>query len=149
MSPTRAKVRAARPTDIEDMLTLLAAAELPLEGVAKAPGNFLVAEVDGRVIALGGLEAHGPDALLRSVAVAGAHRGRGLGTAIFDQLWQRAIAVGYDGVYLLTTTAEDYFACLGFDRIDRAEAPSAIRRSAEFRDLCPASAVLMRRLVST
>ena len=45
----------------------------------------------------------------------------------------------------LTTTAADYFARLGFVRIDRDAAPPAIRATAQFASLCPASAHVMRR----
>ena len=48
-------------------------------------------------------------------------------------------------VYLLTTTAHDYFARRGFADCARGEAPAAIRDSWEFRTGCPTSSSLMRR----
>ncbi|WP_228434553.1 hypothetical protein [Natrarchaeobaculum aegyptiacum] len=50
-----------------------------------------------------------------------------------------------DALYLLTTTAVDFFAARGYDEIDRADAPDAIRNTTEFADLCPSSATCMRR----
>jgi prepilin-type N-terminal cleavage/methylation domain-containing protein len=46
-------------------------------------------------------------------------------------------------VYLLTDTAAEFFARLGFRRIPRAEAEPAVGTSVEFTTLCPASATCM------
>lgn len=54
---------------------------------------------------------------------------------------------GIKSVYLLTTTAADYFPRMGFARIERDEVPVAVQQSTEFRTLCPASAVAMRRVL--
>lgn len=148
MTGSNITIRAATSTDSDAMTGLLQAADLPVTGVADTPGNFLVAEENGLVVALGGLEAHPPDALLRSLAVDRTRRNDGLGRLVFDRLWQQAGAARYSGVYLLTTTAADYFERLGFARIERDQAPDGIRRSAEFARLCPDDAVLMLRSVT-
>lgn len=49
------------------------------------------------------------------------------------------------GVYLLTTTGEQYFATLGFAAVDRAAVPVEIRASPEFVSICPAAAIVMHR----
>jgi amino-acid N-acetyltransferase len=46
---------------------------------------------------------------------------------------------------LLTQTAQSFFERLGYGVIDRALSPEAVRTSAEFRSLCPASAVCMTK----
>jgi amino-acid N-acetyltransferase len=46
-------------------------------------------------------------------------------------------------LYLLTTTAERYFPSFGFATISRNEVPEPVRASAEFRNVCPVSAVAM------
>ncbi len=140
-------IRTATAADGHAMVALLQGADLPTAGVADATGNYFVAEENGAIIALGGLEAHLPDALLRSLAVSRGRRNDGLGRLVFDRLWQQAEAAGYCGVYLLTTTAADYFERLGFSRIERERAPRGIRQCAEFAMLCPANAVVMRRIV--
>ena len=50
---------------------------------------------------------------------------------------------GLTPLYLLTTTAEDFFPRFGFSRITRQEVPESVRASVEFRSACPASAVVM------
>jgi N-acetylglutamate synthase-like GNAT family acetyltransferase len=53
--------------------------------------------------------------------------------------------LGLHEVFLLTNTVEAFFAQLGFDGIPRDDAPGPIRESEQFRALCPASAVVMRK----
>ena len=49
--------------------------------------------------------------------------------------------------YLLTTTAEAFFARRGFERIARQAVPAAIASTKEFNSLCPSSAICMTRAV--
>ena len=46
-------------------------------------------------------------------------------------------------LYLLTLTAEDYFATRGFARVGREHVPETVMQSREFLGLCPASAIAM------
>lgn len=124
---------------------LLAAADLPVDGVAAAIDGFVVAEVAGAVVAAAGLERYGDAALLRSVVVAPFARGQGLARRLVDEVLERAAADGVGEVFLLTTTAEAYFAALGFCVVDRSAVPEAVRASDEFASICPASAPAMRR----
>lgn len=138
-------VRPATQADWPAIEALLRGHGLPLQGAREHLEGFLVA-VDGqRLLGCAGVEAHGDVGLLRSVAVAPEHRGRGLGAALVGAALAEAARRGLAGPYLLTTTAEAWFPRWGFERIDTADAPAALRASAEFRGACPASAVCMRR----
>ena len=55
----------------------------------------------------------------------------------------RARARQIDRLFLLTTTAAGYFEARGYVRVERQALPGPIRRSEEFTQLCPASAVAM------
>jgi amino-acid N-acetyltransferase len=46
---------------------------------------------------------------------------------------------------LLTETAETFFRRLGYEAIDRHYVSEDLKQSAEFRALCPASAVCMTK----
>jgi len=48
---------------------------------------------------------------------------------------------------LLTTTAEKFFGTLGFTVVDRSKLPETIRKTNEFLNLCPTSAVCMTRRI--
>ena len=77
-------------------------------------GDFIVAEREGELIGVAGLEVYGASALLRSVAVEDGWRGSGVGKALIDRALDQARQAGIEDVFLLTTTAERYFP-----RLDR------------------------------
>lgn len=136
-------LRRARAADLDAVEALLRDEGLPLDGVAQALTGFVVAEVDGTLAGVAGLEVHGSDGVLRSVAVVPGLRGRGLGARLTGRVLRQARDAGLRRVYLLTTTAEGWFPRLGFRVIPREEASPEARRSIEFREACPASAVAM------
>jgi arsenate reductase (thioredoxin) len=138
----RFPLRAATDADVPAIRALLAACALPLDGVEPPLGDAWV--VAGDVVAVAGVERYGSYGLLRSVAVAAAQRSHGIGARMLaDRIaWSRA--TGLHALYLLTTTAESYFARVGFVGVPRAEAPPEIRASGEFAHACPHSAAFMR-----
>lgn len=105
---------------------------------------YAVAERASGLVGAAGVEVYGRAGLLRSVVVAAAQRGTGLGKALTaDRLaWARSQRL--EEVYLLTTTAADFFARLGFERVAREAVPAAVRESREFASVCPSTAVVMR-----
>jgi len=139
----------ARPHDLPGALDLLGRSELPGKDVAERWGHyFVVREDDARVVAVAGLEVHGEDGLLRSVAVDPDYRGQGLGESLVEAAMVRAKQLELRSVYLLTISARNYFARRGFADCPREAAPAAIRESWEFRAGCPSTAALMRRAVA-
>ncbi len=136
-------VRAARPEDLPAITDLLKAADLPIQGIAEWLSRFVVAEHAGTIAGVAGVEVYGADGLLRSVAVADEWRGRGLGGALTGEVLALARKDGLRAVYLLTETAENYFPRHRFRRIERREVPEPVTHSVEFRELCPASSVVM------
>lgn len=124
---------------------LLAANGLPADDVRTKPDCFHVGYRDCEPVGVGGIEPYGPDGLLRSVVIEPSARGDGLGTALCEALEASAAADGVRTLYLLTTTAVEFFGDRGYVEIDREAAPPAIRGTNEFTDLCPASATCMRK----
>lgn len=142
-----ATVRLATPGDYPGVVGLLRASGLPTAGLKPGLPDFLVAEVGGKVVGAVGLEVYGDRALLRSAVVDAGRRGTGVGQDLVETLLQRARSRGVREVYLLTTTAEDYFPRFGFSTISRTEVAPAVRASEEFRGACPDTAVAMRRVL--
>ena len=139
----------ARPHDLGGALDLLGRSELTEQDVAERWGHyFVVREDDGRVVGVAGLEVHGEDGLLRSVAVDPEYRGQGLAASLVEAALERAKRLRLRAVYLLTTSARGSFARRGFADCPRDEAPAAIRESWEFRTGCPSTAALMKRPVA-
>ena len=135
--------------DLPDIVALLESSELPVAGIERHVATMLVARDGGTIVGCAAVEIYGAAGLLRSVAVAHGRRGTGLGQRLTVAALELARARGVANVYLLTTTAGDFFPRFGFAPIARAEMDPALAPSEELRGACPASAVAMRAPLST
>lgn len=142
------KIREATNRDLGAVESLLSANNLPLDGVKENFSSFIVAEDEGAIAGAIGLEQFGSIALLRSAVVSPEYRGTGVGSRLVEQLLERAERDGIEELFLLTTTAENYFPRFGFARTARSAVPPAMKASAEFQGACPASAVVMTRRIA-
>jgi amino-acid N-acetyltransferase len=104
-----------------------------------------VLEQCDELIGVIGLECTDSEALVRSLVVAKDHHGQGWGRELLRTLEREAGALGIRQLVLLTETAQLFFSAHGYAAIDRAHAPEALQRTAEFRSLCPVSAVCMTK----
>lgn len=139
------RIRPATTGDLPAVEQLLVTTGLPVDGVGENFRDFIVAEEENEIAGVIGLERYGATALLRSAAVAADSRGTGIGGRLVETILERAVAHGVREVYLLTTTAADYFPRFGFTEAPRSNAPEQMRASREFRGACPATAILMMR----
>jgi amino-acid N-acetyltransferase len=138
-------IRGARAEDLGAVQALLSAARLPLDGLEDQFGDgYAVAVADGRIVGAEGIETYARSGLLRSAVVDPAWRGHGIGDRLTQNRLEWARSRGLRDVYLLTTTAADYFPRHGFERVARESAPAEVQQSREFAEACPASAVTMR-----
>ncbi|MBS0380521.1 MAG: GNAT family N-acetyltransferase [Proteobacteria bacterium] len=142
------QIDAASPADLEVVQGLLSEAGLPTSDLGVARPQFLVVRERKAVIGAGALQRFGAAALLRSLVVADGHRKRGLGRQIVEALEQRAAEQGVGELILLTETAADFFERAGYRLIERSRAPAAVQESAEFRSLCPSTAVCMGKVLT-
>ena len=143
------KIRQATRSDLGAVESLLSASNLPLDGVKENFSTFVVAEDQGAIAGAIGLEKFGPVALLRSAVVSPEYRGSGVGSSLVEKVLERAEEEGIEELFLLTTTAENYFPRFGFTRTNRSAVPPAMQASAEFQGACPDSAAVMKRRVTT
>jgi amino-acid N-acetyltransferase len=137
------KYRPAVASDLAAVRALLEKCGLPQADIAAHLPAFWVAETGGNIIGVNGIEIYKPEALLRSLAVDSQYRGRGISRELNARLLERARQMGVERLYLLTLTAESYSARLGFQKVARDSLPAAIQATAEFRSLCPQTAVCM------
>jgi amino-acid N-acetyltransferase len=137
------RLRPANCRDLPSIRVLMQADQLPDGDVADHLATFLVGEQAGSFVAAGGFEVLGSSGLLRSVAVTHRYRGRGWGQRLVGRLLLQARALGLADLYLLTTTAQDFFARFGFRPVPREAAPPRVRGTRQFTISCPASATLM------
>lgn len=141
-------LRSAQQSDLPSVLSLLNRSNLPSAGVADALPHFVIAENEGRLVGVAGLEVYGDSALLRSVAVEESWRGSGVGRTLIERALSVTRERGIKDVFLLTTTAEQYFPRFGFTCVSRDSVSKAVQESAEFKGACPASAIVMRKAVA-
>ena len=138
-----------RPTR-EGVVRLLDSSGLPSQDVTDAMlEHFFYAGSTSNPHGVIGLELYGRTALLRSLVVIPERRQGGLATDLVRHAERYAYSHGVTSIYLLTTTAEDFFKRRGYVAAARAAAPAEIRSTREFADLCPASSTfLVKALVS-
>ena len=135
--------RLAEPEDLKSVQQLLLNSELPYQDIANHLSHFIVAKNGTQLVGVIGLEPLNGVGLLRSLAVAGPHRDKGLAKALYSSIVAHARRRGINKLYLLTLTAAGFFSKLGFAKVDRENAPAAIQGTKEFRSLCPDTAVCM------
>ena len=128
-------------------LDLLKKNNLPTEDISEATSMFVVEE-QNTVTGTIALEYAGSDGLLRSLAVAADHRQNGVGGELVAFIEAYAVRQGIQQLYLLTTTAEKFFAKRGYVVVERSAVSPFIENSSEFASVCPSTAVVMKKTIS-
>ena len=142
-------IDAATPRDLPDVHELLTRHRLPLDGVDDHVQTMLVARENSQIVGSAALEIYAEGALLRSVAVDARQQGRHVGHQLTEAALQLAREHGAHAVFLLTTTAEMFFPRFGFEQIARDDVPPSVQASVEFTSACPASAIVMRKRLTS
>ena len=128
----------------EEVSALLIACDLPVADL-REDGDvcFFVFRHENETLGVTGIEVRGNYGLLRSLAISAVHRGNGLGRKLvaFSEEW--ATRSNLKALYLLTTTADNFFERLGYEELSRSDAPSTITETQQFSGLCPDSSIFM------
>ena len=141
-------VAAAQPADLPAIRARLTANALPSADLTPAHlGSFWIVRDPSGLVGVVGLERCGRAALVRSLAVRDDRRGHGLGAALLAHAESQASALGVETLYLLTTTAERFFAARGYAVVPRHGAPPEIRTTAEFAELCSSTSMCMTKRI--
>ncbi len=131
---------------LEQAVGLLKEYDLPTSDLNnESLQNFIGFKDKERLIGLAALESYETLGLLRSLVVDKDYRDRGLANKLIEQIIQLAKKRNASELYLLTTTAKDYFLKKGFDVVSRESVPDSVKTSSEFSSVCPASAEVMVR----
>lgn len=140
------RIETATGTDWPEVVALLAGTGLPFEdlGEGGALEVLVVRDDAGRLVGCVGLEGEGSQRLIRSLAVAPALRGHGLGSALLAAAETQARTEGVTTLYLLTLTPA-FFDHRGYHPVARDAVPEAVAASAEFERLCPGDAACLTR----
>lgn len=133
----------------QDVSALLVACDLPVADLRiNGDVRFFGVRHEGELLGVIGIEMRDDAGLLRSLAIADAHRGNGLGRKLVAYAEEWAVCSGLRSLYLLTNTADDFFKRLGYVALARSDAPKAITETPQFAGLCPASSTFMAKVLS-
>lgn len=141
------RIRSAKPTDKEAVAELLKSIGLPTEDLNPELPLFLLAFADGQLVGTAGVEVTGDYGLLRSVAVKELFRNYKIAQRLVNDLIKQMRLQWVKELYLITTTAEVYFAKQGFEKVVRDSVPAEIAQSQQFSGVCPSSATVMKKSV--
>ncbi|HBH49363.1 MAG TPA: hypothetical protein DDX98_12020, partial [Bacteroidales bacterium] len=86
--------------------------------------------------------------LLRSLVVKESYKGQNLGLKLVNYLFEFGNRRAIQELFLLTDTAVDYFKKIGFVEIEKESTPKKIKETREFKELCPDTAVVMKKTIT-
>jgi amino-acid N-acetyltransferase len=145
---TTTSIGPASGGDLDGIKRLLVASLLPSRDVGGESQRFIVASEGGRLLGCAGLQVAGQDGLVRSMAVHWTRRNAGLGSKLHERLLFEAALAGVQTLYVVTTTAEDFFVGHGFRKTAAHEVPLGLQASEEFTAFVPGGSTVMSRPVS-
>jgi N-acetylglutamate synthase-like GNAT family acetyltransferase len=138
------RIEAAADRNLAEIEALLMGCGLPTAGLRdQFPAAYVVAIELGAVVGCAALETYEGVGLLRSCVVSADRQSQGIGRALVANRIDAAKAQKLEAVYLLTTTAHDYFVGLGFGPADRTQVPARLAACPEFASACPSSAACL------
>jgi amino-acid N-acetyltransferase len=144
MNPT-----SAQSSDFERITALLIECHLPTQDITlKHLRHFFILQDRGKLIGVIGLEVRTEFGLLRSLAVKEPFRGQRLGKQLVAHAEVYAETLGVQRIYLLTTTAEQFFLSLEYTATNREQTPLSIQNTPEFSKICPTSSVCMVKQIN-
>lgn len=139
-------VSGIRADEASAVVKLIASCELHTQDLSpEMLRDFIVCRKGGEIAGAVGLEIAPPCALLRSLAVAPAFRNAGVARRLVESAQRYARTRGVHTLYLLTMTAQNLFDHLGYETTDRSAAPEEMQNTEEFKNMCPDTAVCMRK----
>lgn len=145
---TTTSIGPASGGDLDAIKRLLVASLLPSRDVGSQEQRFIVASENGKILGCAGLQVAGQDGQVRSMAVHWTRRNAGLGTRLHERLLFEAVLAGVRTLYVVTTTAEEFFSRHGYRRVATEAVPPALRATEEFATFVPGGGAVMSRPVT-
>jgi len=126
--------RRGRQDDVPELTRLIVEADLPALFIEEFVEGFAIADKGGQILAAGGLEVYeGGAGVIRSIAVARAARGLGLGREIAELLMADAGASGMSDVFLFTQDAYLFWNHMGYVDVPMDAWPLPARACWQYR----------------
>lgn len=130
--------------DLSTIKDILEENDLVYEDIEDNHIEFFSAYDNDMFVGIIGLEQFGNIGLLRSLVVLEKHRSKGYGKEICSSFLNYAKDKKIREIYLLTTTAKNFFEKINFNVVERKYVPDEIKGTAEFSHFCPDSAICMK-----
>jgi N-acetylglutamate synthase-like GNAT family acetyltransferase len=127
------KLRAAGLADLSRLNQLLEKASLPSGHIEEFIENFVVIENEGALAGGGGFERNDFTAVLWSVVVEEALRGRGLGRWIAEALMEQARGAAVTDFCLFTIDSHEFWRRLGFEDVPMSAWPKPAQQCWQYR----------------
>lgn len=141
-------IRSAREGDFLQIVAILQEVGLMTDGLTPGMPDFYVADIGGTIVGCAALESDGSTGLLRSVGVLSTAQGAGIGRRLVEAVHERVMDLGLESVYLLTTTADEYFSRFGYESWEEENLPSVVTGSAEYVTCSASGATTMRKEIT-
>ena len=125
-------------------IALLQKNNLPTEDLDPGKQLFVVEE-GHEVIATIAVEYDYNNALLRSLSVSEDKRRTGIGAKLVRFVEDYVAKQGVQNIFLLTTTASQFFSGRGYKIVDRSDVPDFIKNTKEYSVICASSSTLMKK----
>lgn len=138
-------IRRARPDEFDEVLSLMDNLGLERDDLTPGTPGIFVAQLGPEIVGCAVLESDGTNGLIRGVGVANDRQRHGIGRRLMEFVLEHARELRLSTLYLLTTTAEDYFLRLGYERVDAGDPPDVVTRSPQYSICTAARAVLMKK----
>jgi amino-acid N-acetyltransferase len=132
--------------ELDKALKLLASNQLPTIDIGKNVELYTVYDHQNLIGTIG-LEAYDTEGLLRSFCLDFEVQNKGFGSQILTIFEGIIKEKGIHNLYLLTTTAKGFFEKNNYKIISREDVSEAIRQTAEFKGVCPSSAIVMKKVI--
>ena len=141
------KIEKLEKKDIGFAKELLRKFDLPNSDIENESLNLFTISRTNQVVGIVGFEQYDVHGLLRSFVIDKNYQSKGLGAQALVVVETLANQQGVEQFYLLTTTADKFFARNDYTVFDRQAVPESISKTTEFNTLCPDSAVCMRKIL--
>lgn len=130
LAAARSQVRPAEPSDMAAIRACLEASDLTLAGVGSTDLRLFVLQTRaGQTAGVTGYEIAGSHALVRSVAVAPAMRGHGLGGLLAELAFDHATGSGAHQLWLFARRTGAFWQRLGFRLTPTDELVTVLRHT--------------------
>ena len=140
-------IRHAREGDFLQIVAILQEVGLLTDGLSPGMPDLYVADVGGAIVGCAALESNGSTGLLRSVGVLPTGQGAGIGGRLIEAVHARVMDLGLESIYLLTTTADEYFLKFGYEPSAEEDLPRVVTGSAEYLTCSASGAATMRKII--